>query len=254
MIQELEGDLGGSQMGLISRRGAAGALIAITGLVATGGLADTALAFNRVRLPDGAMRLSRRLERSLHDGVMLKVTRAWDVQFSAQGRGISISGQQVSAQVDAPPSLANLAKIEESRSTAEMWPMLLADDGRIVAVGGRASKLDIAAAVDEAQRMIASRPLAANEQEARFEYLKTVAQAGVSLLEELPEDLFFPTARDSRLVKELRLPNGMSGEFEASYEAKVGEEGWLDHAKREISTRIDGSVQRTIETWTLARI
>lgn len=241
-------------MGPFSRRGATGALIAIAGVLATAGVAGTALAVNRVQLPDGAMRLSRRLERSLHDGSMLKVTRAWDVQFSAPGRGISISGQQVSAQVEAPPLLANLAKIEEARSTAEMWPMLLADDGRIVAVGGRASKPDIAAALDEAQRIIASRPLPASEQEARFEYLKTVAQAGVSLLEELPEDLFFPTAGDSRIVKELRLPNGLRGEFEASYEAMAGEEGWLDNARRQISTRIDGSVQRTLETWTLARI
>ena len=236
----------------ISRRVFSGLALGFAGCAGIGGLGSMAFAAGQIRLPIGAMRLSRVLERTLHDGSMVTVSRIWEVNFAEQGRGASVSGVQIEAQVDAPTSLAALARIEEGRSTAQMWPILLAEDGRIVAAGGNASEADITAALEEAERMIARKPVPGSAQDARMEYLRTVAEAGGTLLQEMPADLFFPSGTNTQVERQLDLPGGLTGSFIATYEASASASGWLDRARREVSTNVDGSVQRAVETWRLS--
>ena len=235
----------------ISRRIFSGLALGFAGSMGIGGLGSMASAAGHLRLPFGAMRLSRVLERTLHDGSMVTVSRVWEVAFAEQGRGAHVSGVQMQAKVDAPASLAALARIEEERSTAQMWPILLTEDGRIAAAGDSKSAADINAALEEAERMIARKPMPGNAQDVRMEYLRTVAEAGGSLLEEMPPDLFFPIGTNSRVERELSLPGGISGNFVATYEARASAAGWLDSARREVSTSVEGSVQRAVEIWRL---
>lgn len=235
----------------ISRRVFSGLALGFAGCAGIVGLGSMASAAGKLRLPAGARRLSRVLERTLHDGSMVTVSRVWEVAFAEQGRGVRVSGVQMQAKVDAPASLAALARIEQERSTAQMWPILLSEDGRIVAAGDSKSAADINAALEEAERMIARRPAPGNGQDAQMEYLRTVAEAGGSLLEEMPADLFFPIGTNTRVERELNLPGGIFGSFVATYEASASPAGWLDSARREVSTSIEGSVQSVVETWRL---
>jgi hypothetical protein len=138
----------------------------LAGLVAAGfasGLiarpAALLAALPALRLPVGAMWLERELVRSLGDGQAVTVRRSWDIGFAQQARGIVVSGAQVAVSVDAPENLAALARIEEQRDTAAMFPIMLSDNGRILAGGkGEAPADDLAAAMRAAERMIVARP------------------------------------------------------------------------------------------------
>jgi len=242
-------------MNAFSRRSALSGLIgisAVTGLLLS---SSPARAQVSVSIPTMPMRLSRQLSQSLRDGAMLSVRREWRVEFLADASGISITGEQLDAQVDAPAPLASLAQIEQSRSTADMWPIMLSSGGRILETGTGVNEADFAAAIEEAERFITSSPLPASEQAVRLQHLSAMQNAGSSMLDQLPEDLFFPVGTPRRSVRELELPGGMIGEFEATYDAKASSQGgWLNHATRQIATRIGDSERIALERWTLVEM
>jgi hypothetical protein len=200
------------------------------------------------------MRFSRRLERDLVGGAKLVVSRDWRIQFASQGQGIGITGVQLHAEVDAPETLASLAEIERSRSTADMWPMLLSGDGRIMSAGLGTREEDLAAAAREAERMIAQRPMPASQREAQRQYLSELARAGSSLLDTLPDDLFFPSGEPVRSSRVVALPGGLTGRFEVAYlGTRDALGGCLERAERQVVTRIGDTERRASETWTLSK-
>lgn len=210
------------------------------------------LARAEIALPEGPMRLTRRLERGLRDGASIVVVRSWRVDFARQGRGVSIIGQQLSALVDAPKKLAPLARIEETRSTDDMWPILLSGDGRIVAAGEYTREEDIAAAVSEAEAMIAARPSSADIKKQQRQYLAQLHRSGGSLLDTLPPDLFFPAIEQRETRRPVELPAGLKGEFVMSFTAKKAvDRQWLAEAERSITTRIGDDERRSSDRWTL---
>lgn len=237
-----------------TRRGALGAVLgAALGCGMGLGIGPlAALSHGPIGLPETPQRLTRRTEHSLGDGNWIKVQRNWQLIFTRQGHGISVTGEQISANVDAPPSLAPIAAIEESRSTASMWPILLNESGLIVAAGKGVDEEDMAAAVALAERMIAARPIPQAEIDAHRQHLAEMQKAGSSLLDVLPDDLFFPTVGPMHAVRQIALPDGMTGEFEFSYFARaVPERGWLDQAERTIITRLAGTERIAREYWQL---
>jgi hypothetical protein len=236
-----------------TRRGALGAMF---GLGISAGLAPTAaFAQSAIKLPESACILSRRIERSLRDGKSLRVDRSWRVNFSKRGPGIAVTGEQIGVRVDAPASLAPLASIEEARSTADMWPILLTGSGLIVSAGTGSRDEDVAKAVRVAQGMIAARSNPASSEEAQKQFFADLQRSGSSLLDRLPDDLFFPTVGPLHAVRAVDLPDGLKGEFEISYEATaVPGKGWLDRAVRQVTTRLGSSVQTAREEWVLAKI
>lgn len=203
--------------------------------------------------PPRPMRLSRRLERSLRGGANLVVRRSWQINFGSQGQGISITGVQLDARVDAPNSLAPIAAIEQSRSTEDMWPMLLSGEGRILAAGIGTLEEDMAAAVHEAERIIIRRPLPASEREVQLQYLAELGRAGSSLLDTMPDDLFFPASPPMRSSQTVELPSGLTGQFEVTYEAACAPaRSWLERAERQVITRVGATEQKASEVWELA--
>lgn len=201
------------------------------------------------------MRLTRRLERGLKDGASIVVTRGWQVDFARQGRGASITGRQISVTVDAPEKLAPLARIEEARSTDDMWPILLSETGRIVAAGEYTREEDFAAAVNAAEAMIAQRPSSEETKAQQRQYLAQLHRSGGSLLDNLPADLFFPESEQRETRRPVDLPGGLKGEFVMSFSAKRAENRqWLAEAERSIVTRIGEDERRSSDQWTLAEI
>ena len=238
-----------------SRREALGTMMLVGSAFACGQVTVPARAAAPLAIPDGTQRLTRRIERSMRADATLAVERGWHIAFARSGRGIAITGQQVEALVEAPESLAPLAEIEQSRVTDDMWPIMLSDDGRVVAAGSGVREADFAAALDEAERMIGEMDMSASAQEMARQNLAQLYRAGSSLLERLPHDLFYPSLGPQREVRRLDLSGGMTGEFEITYEATpVAESGWLERAERQVVTRVGGSERRARETWTLAPI
>ena len=242
-----------------SRRGAIGVLVGLGGAAALGALPRTVVAQSSVAIPAQPMRLTRRLERSLHGGATISVGRSWRIEFSRQSderpADINVSGVQLDVEVDAPESLAPLVEIEQSRSTDAMWPITLSSGGRVTATGRGTGADDIAAAIAKAQHMIAERPIPANRREAQQVYLQELQLAGSSLLDQLPDDLFYPLERPLNSSRTVELPGGLIGQFELTYDAHraVGCD-WLHNATREVVTRIGQSEQRAKEQWLLTNI
>ena len=206
-------------------------------------------------LPDGPMRFSRKIIRSLSDGSKLQIERSWRLLFTRQGQGIAVSGDQISVEVDAPPSLAELATIEQARSTDAIWPILLSDQGRILAAGRGIDEDDLAKAGMMARSMIEGRAQPRPDRDAQLDYLSQLLRAGGSLLAQIPADLFFPTEAPMRLVRAVDLPDGLTGEFEVNYASNaVPGKGWLDHAAREVITRLEGTEMRMREEWQMREL
>lgn len=228
---------------------AGGITIAAAGAPPIAGLAQS-----KVSIPSQEMRLTRVLSRTMRGAAVLTVTRSWDVRFETQQQGITITGRQIAAKVEAPERLAPIAAIEEQRSTDGMWPITLSQEGRILMVGSQSADDDLAAAVEVAQQYIASHNAPAAGLAAQRQYLRDLQRAGSSLLDRMPSDLFFPAGTPHRSKREIDLPGGIKGEFELSYLAQRSPEGdWLKSAVRRIVTRVAQSERHATEEWTLDR-
>ncbi|TRD11329.1 hypothetical protein FGU71_05345 [Erythrobacter insulae] len=193
--------------------------------------------------------------RDLADRNRVTVRRSWQVRFAAQGRGFAISGTQISAKVEAPARLKPIAQVEEQRSTAGMWPILLSGAGRILAAGSATQETDLAAAVKAAEELISERIEPAEQKALHAHYLSQFQQASASLMDQLPPDLFFPDGKGQSMVRALDLSNGLKGEFEVTYQANSAQNAqWLSDAERQITTRIGEDVRSSSEKWRLTAI
>lgn len=236
-------------------------LAALLGMGAAGGLAHAvgplvAAPLMPLRLPDAPLRLQRRLERMLGDGMTLSVERSWEVRFARQGRGIVLNGAQIAAAVNAPPNLAELAQIEQRRDTSAMFPLMLTETGLILSPRSAPSADEaLAAALRTAEAMIDRQPAPADARERSRAYLGVIHKAGSSRFETLPADLLFPVGTPVERRETIALPDGLTGSFTLLYAAQAQTGApWLDHAERRVVTRI-GTLERvSSERWSLGPI
>jgi hypothetical protein len=234
----------------------------LAGLVVAGGAGLVAsplramLVAGGLVLPEGPMRLGRELMRGLGGEATIIVRRGWEIGFARQARGIVIAGRQTSVDVEAPPNLGELARIEEQRSTDAMFPIMLSEEGLVLASGtAPTAPADMAAAIRAAETMIASRPQSAAARDNMRRYLAEIHSAGSGQFDTLPADLFFPDGTPQRRVETVNLPDGLTGTFELSWETRAAPgTGWLVEARRAIVTRIAELERRSVEVWTLAPI
>ena len=202
--------------------------------------------------PHGGMHLSRRLTRSLSDGARISVFRRWKISISRQGIGWAVQGGQIAVDVEAPEHIAAIADIERRRSTDAKFPIFLGSAGEILAAGGDESEADIDLAVREAERMIADAPLSAQSKQQRQLLLGQLQNAGNSMLERLPKDLFYPQSISDHQTRQISLPDGSVGEFELVLAASVDDRtGLMQHMNRTITTRLHSSEEHSSEHWKL---
>lgn len=227
----------------------------VFGILASGLVNGPLRAAANVRIPAGPMALTRTLVRELRDGNAISVERKWRINFDQTSRYLQVNGKQLFAKVLAPAKLEPLARIEESRIEEAMFPLLLSDEGLIMA-GGRDDDRDVMdEAVRIAQSMIARSDRIAKGKAQTTADLQQMQKAAKPFFDTLPKDLLFPNEQPVREIKRLTLPGGLRGEFELSYLAKaVPDYGWLDKAERRIVTRIGMSERRSVERWSLSEM
>ena len=239
----------------VTRRKLMGGAAAAGAVLGVGSLVPAAIAQDSLAIPAGPMRLSRRIERGLRDGQSIVIDRSWQVEFRHQGRGVAIHGEQIAVKVDAPEELAAIAKIEESRVTSAMWPILLSDSGLILAAGEHSRQEDVAAAVREAEAILARRKPDAATMARHTDYLTHMQQASQALMDQLPPDLFFPAGVERQTIRPINLPDGLVGEFVLVYSShKAPGCQWLSHATRTIVTRIGADERHSRDAWQMTEV
>lgn len=226
-------------------------LVALGALIAA---PATLFAEEAVALPTGDMVLKRVLERTLSDGNSIIVERQWIVRFDRTDDGIAILGRQLSARVDAPPSLKEFAELEERRSTSAMFPILLDAQGKIVSAGrpadGGLRQTAYTAATEALASTLEDAALLANARAG----LENIQKSGENWLTMMPQDLFYPEEQGSHMAKDLALDGGLKGNFRLDYDAKTSESGaWLSKAERHVTTEIGGERKVSRESWTLSQ-
>ncbi len=245
-------DSGGTEMNRLARRSAMASFLGVCAAITVPSTVR-ALARPPLSIPTRPMRLTRIIERELRDGERLVVSREWQVVFSRQGRGLSINGEQIGAQVEAPAKLEPLAEIERTRSTEGMFPIMLDSSGMIMAAGDAIEQDDLDAAIRNAQSLILQTSVNANKRAERLAFLGQLQNAGGNVLQQMPRDLFFPRGEPVRTLRPLDLPGGATGEFEFTYIAQPAQDAaWLAQAERRIITRIGDDERQSAEVWTLA--
>lgn len=206
-----------------------------------------------LRLPTAPLRLERRLERMLDETAAISVERSWTVQFERQARGIILTGTQIAAAVNAPPNLAELARIEQQRNASTLFPIMLSETGLILSPAGTPPYDDtVAAAVRAAEAIIARQSAPADERARKSHYLALLHRAGSGALDTLPADLFFPAGIPVERADTITLADGLTGSFSLTYIAQPqGDAPWLHRAERRITTRVAGLERGSSEVWTL---
>lgn len=233
-------------------------MAALLGLSAATGLAGlpAPLRAAPLRLPDTPLRLERRLTRALGETATLEVERSWEVRFARQGRGIIVTGTQIGASVDAPPNLAELARIEQQRDTSAMFPLMLSDSGLIMGAAGRDDhNADVAAARRAAEALIRQKPAPASARARNLQYLALLHRAGSSAFDALPADLLFPIGTPIDRAETITLPDGVTGSYTLAYHARSQANApWLDQAERLVMTRVAGLERYSTERWRLTML
>ncbi|XUU61421.1 hypothetical protein ACRAQ6_03885 [Erythrobacter sp. HA6-11] len=196
--------------------------------------------------------LSRTVERGLKDGQRLVVARSWSVNFEPSGAGTAIFGSQRSVAVDAPPRVAAIAQIERARSTDSMFPIVLGDQGLILAAGVAHTPSDMQQVVASAREILAKGGETLDDEAAIQTTLSQISRAPSRLIETLPADLFFPREPLIEVRRPLALETGQSGEFAMRYETSVDPvTGLMVRAERVITTILGADRRSSRELWTL---
>lgn len=205
-------------------------------------------------LPDRPLRLLRVLERGMGEsGGAIVVRRWWDIAFEHSGRGILVTGQQVGAAVEAPPQLADIARIEERRVADEAFPLMLSAEGAIISPVDTPPQDDaVTAALRAAEALLARQPAPADERARIARYLAEVHRAGSGALDAWPADLLFPSGVPVDRSEIVALPEGLGGRFTLDYRAvPQADAPWLARAERRVTTTIGTQQRSARETWTL---
>lgn len=221
----------------------------ILGLTAPAAQADESAS---VPVPAGHWTLTRVLERGLHDGKAIVVTRRWEIWFSPAPTGMTVHGRQISAHVEAPAELAPIARLERERKVTDMFPARLDAAGKIIAMPAETGDGTAARAAEEALAIFRKRGETGAAIADRRRFLALISQAAAKPINQIPADLFFPRSGRSTQRRDMTLPDGTLGHIEIVRTASARSGGQLlDHSERRIVTSIDGHQQITRESWSL---
>lgn len=205
---------------------------------------------------DRAFALERVLVRGLADGKRITVTRRWKIAFSPADAGwLRVTGEQDFVEVDAPAALQALARLEENREEAGLFPRLLDEEGRIsdsadsVRLDPLPEEVVDAALVFAKTRMVEEEATLASRR-----FVSDISHSGHEWLTRLPADLFFPLPRERSASREIVLPDGTEGTVEMSETARARDgSGLLESFRREVRTRTANVERGGSDTWRLSQ-
>lgn len=199
------------------------------------------------------MDFTRRLRRELPGGAAIDVLRSFRIRFSRMTGGFRVDGEQLGAHVDAPTSLASLARLEQERVETGLFPMLLDASGIIVAGPSGRIPSDMSEAVTEALGMIAQSRLSSAGQASAREFVLGLQLVASHITSLVPPQLFIGLQQAYADTRDLPLPDGQRGSVSVQFTHSPDPiSGLLDHAERVVITRVGGAERRTLEEWRMA--
>lgn len=201
--------------------------------------------------PAAPMIMTRTLVRNLADGKQVIVTRRFAIRFTPEAGGYRLDGEQISAEVEAPPSLASLADIERKRVERGIFPARLDSQGMLRPSGAVADPTARHAAVFQGGAILSSAPMPAGAKRDRIAMLGQVASAGSATA--WPPFLFNPGPHDRVERRKLTLASGAEGEVEV----RISVQGLMAcglplAVERTVTTRLAGTSRVSRELWTFA--
>ena len=203
-------------------------------------------------LPGGPMLFSRSLQREMAGGHLLVARREFELDFERRGDGILVRGEQVSSQVEAPPSLAAFARIEEQRVEEGMFPLELGGDGLIRSGPDAVPGATLEQAVEMALEFIRER---VEDQAQRREigaFILALEQAAGQISSAMPVNLFVPPKIPRRIARELALPGGGTGSLTSEFSGAIDPgTGLMREAERTVLTESGTTRRLTLERWSL---
>lgn len=201
--------------------------------------------------PSGPLTMTRMLVRTLADGKQVVVTRRYLIRFTREGGGYRLDGEQVGAEVSAPPALAGLAEIERKRVEHGLFPARLDAQGMVLPGGAAQDPAASRAALTQGEQIIVAAPLPAPAKRERRALLGRVASAITPSA--WPVFLFNPGPQDRIEQRKLTLAGGTEGEIEV----RISVQGLMacglpQVVERTVITRLSGTSRVSRERWTFA--
>ena len=195
--------------------------------------------------------MRRRLHRELGGGEAIEVVRQWRCLFLERDGGALVRADQTGCEVSAPKQLASFAKMERERKVTGLFPMTLRGDG-LIADWPAAKPVGIASAVDTAARQLQAIKLPAGERDAAKRYFAEIGKTSAEFVSQVPRDLFFPEIGRRSQSRKLQMPDGQTGSYELTIEARASaSSGLLSHCERRIVTRVGESSRTSLERWSI---
>lgn len=203
-------------------------------------------------VPTGLFVLARTLTRGLSGGAAIVVTRRWRIGFAADRNGLRVAGEQIFADVSAPPSLASLAAIESARDESGLFPMTLDHQGLIRQLGADGDGAALVRALDTGRALVMAMPISAADRRDADAFMARLAALSAEAVSRLPSDLLFPRAGSDTTSRELALPGGGTGSVTVRTTASAcPDSGLLRASERLVLTRIEKNERSSSERWTL---
>jgi hypothetical protein len=201
--------------------------------------------------PATPMIMTRTLIRTLADGKQVIVTRRFSIRFTPEGGGYRLDGEQIGAEVAAPPALAALAEIERKRVEKGLFPARLDAQGMILSSSPSRDPETNHAAVMQGERIIAAAAIPPDAKRERSVVLGQVASSATGSA--WPTFLFNPGSQERVERRKLTLPSGGEGEVEV----RIAVQGLMACGlplaiERIVTTRLSGTSRVTREVWTFA--
>ena len=204
--------------------------------------------------PAGSVLLTRELRKTLSDGKVIVSRRRYAIRFHPNATGYRVDGELVSADVEAPPELAQLADVERTRTDEGLFPLALDRDGLILEQQGADDPAAAARTMAAAREFLAKAQMTDAERAAALAMVAKLQTQARSAGGNWPADLFRPASGEHQESRELPLPDGSTGKVTVTITASDAAGGLLDRMQRRVVTELGGSARLSTETWTLATL
>lgn len=193
--------------------------------------------------------VTRTATRTLRDGKEIITRRTYRVTFRRDGNGYVAEGVQISSEIEAPPVLASLARIERARPDNAIFPAQLDANGLILAAAAADPGPELAAGIAAARKLITPKRLSGPDRATADAVLDAAAKGHPA---PWPVDLFSASASDQTMQRTIELPGGTPGLITVTQRIPARRsDGAPARYVREVVTEIDGSHRPNREEWSI---